>query len=63
VAIGPVRRTPSNLPATLMLGEQLTLEEQLKAGIMPKKINKIELEKIARAAKVGRISHSSWNLK
>jgi len=40
MAIGPVRRTPSNLPATFMAGQHLTLEEQLKAGIMPRTISK-----------------------
>ncbi len=45
-----------------MQGEQLTLEEQLRSGIMPKKINRAELEKVARSEKLRRIS-PSWNLK
>ena len=63
MAIGPVRRTPSNLPATLMEGQRLTLEEELRAGIMPKQIDKAELEKISKTTKIARVSYPSWNLK
>jgi len=61
--LGPVRRTPSGLRTTLMLGEQLTLEEQLMSGIMPKQINRTELVKLARTMEVQRLSRPSWNLK
>jgi len=45
-AAGPVRRTPSGLRATLTVGEEWTLEKQLKAGIMPKKIKKMDAMRI-----------------
>jgi hypothetical protein len=63
MAVGPVRRTLSNLPATFTVGQHMTIEEQLHSGIMPKNIQKTEIEKVIRSPRVSRSSHPSWNFK
>jgi hypothetical protein len=59
MAIGPVRRVPSNLPATFTVGQHMTLEQQLRSGILPKHINKSELQTISKTMKIT----PSWNFR
>lgn len=61
-AVGPVRRVPSGLQQTLMVGDEYTLEQQFRSGVPPKMINKAEYARLARQG-FKRSSVSGWTTK